>query len=93
MTLHKVLGASTRAVEHGVRILLFRESSAGIRYRGLWRMKTLFESGPKSNASHEASKTIWIFSDMMNETPDLPMPALIDMGPEQMLERARQAVC
>jgi len=57
-------------------------------FGGLWRMKTSFESDPKSDASHEASKTIWIFSDMMNETPALPMPALIEMGPKQMLERA-----
>ena len=35
------------------------------------------------------SKTIWIFSDMMNEAPNFPMPMLIAVGPEQMLERAK----
>src|SRR5206468_2795352 len=31
---------------------------------------------------------IWIFSDMMNETPEFPMPQLLEIGPERMLERA-----
>ncbi|SRR5258708_23696990 len=56
---------------------------------GLWHLKTLFESNPKSDTSDVVSKTIWIFSDMMNETKDFPMPALLEMGPEQMLERAK----
>jgi hypothetical protein len=58
-------------------------------FGGLWHMKALFESGPTGESPHGAAKTIWIFSDMMNETPDFPMPALIGTGPERMLERAR----
>jgi hypothetical protein len=58
-------------------------------FGGLWHLKALFESSPKSDTPGVASKTIWIFSDMMNETKDFPMPALIEMGPEQMLERAK----
>ncbi|MGB9236805.1 MAG: hypothetical protein WCC04_20545 [Terriglobales bacterium] len=56
---------------------------------GLWHMKALFESDQKSDASHSAEKTIWIFSDMMNETPSLLMPALLGTGPERMLERTK----
>ncbi len=51
---------------------------------GLWHMKTLFESNKVS-----VSKTIWIFSDMVNETHAFPMPALLGLGPEQMVERAK----
>ena len=54
---------------------------------GLWHMKTLFESG--ADEDPRDSRTIWIFSDMMNETTSLPMPALLGMGPERMLERAK----
>jgi hypothetical protein len=58
-------------------------------FGGLWRMKALFESGPKPDTSRSMTKTIWIFSDMMNETKEFPMPELLDKGPERMLERAR----
>jgi hypothetical protein len=58
-------------------------------FGGLWRLKALFESSPDFDKSHPVSKTIWIFSDMMNETKDFPMPALIGLGPQQMLERAK----
>jgi len=34
-------------------------------------------------------KTIWIFSDMVNETQNFPMPALLATGPERMLERVK----
>jgi hypothetical protein len=54
----------------------------------LWYLKALFESGAKSDVSG-ITKTIWIFSDMMNETKDFPMPALLEIGPERMLERAK----
>src|SRR5260370_40577810 len=37
---------------------------------GLWRMKALLESGPKPATSPSLTKTIWIFSDMMNETKE-----------------------
>ncbi len=56
---------------------------------GLWRLKALFESGQKSDASHPSPKTIWIFSDMINETKEFPMPTLIEIGPARMLERAK----
>lgn len=58
-------------------------------FGGLWYLKSIFESSPKADTSHVVSKTIWIFSDMMNETKDFPMPALIEMGPERMLDRAK----
>jgi hypothetical protein len=54
---------------------------------GLWHMKALLESGTAQRApSH---REIWIFSDMMNETAALPMPALLATGPERMLEHAK----
>jgi len=56
---------------------------------GLWHLKALFESDQQSEASRSAAKTIWIFSDMMNETPSFLMPALLETGPERMLERAK----
>lgn len=37
-------------------------------FGGLWYMKTLFDSRVESDNSRGAPKTIWIFSDMMNET-------------------------
>jgi hypothetical protein len=56
---------------------------------GLWHMKTLFESGADSDGAPGSTRTIWIFSDMTNETASFPMPALLGMGPERMLERAK----
>lgn len=53
-------------------------------------MKALIESDPKTNSHRAVSKEIWIFSDMMNETKEFPMPELIELGPKQMLERTRQ---
>jgi hypothetical protein len=58
-------------------------------FGGLWHLKALFESAPKSDTARVIPKTIWIFSDMMNETRDFPIPSLIAIGPEQMLERAK----
>jgi hypothetical protein len=55
---------------------------------GLWQLKALLESGSKGNAE-SVSKTIWIFSDMMNESASFNMPALLPAGPEKMIERAR----
>jgi hypothetical protein len=55
---------------------------------GLWQLKALLESGSKGN-SDAVSKTIWIFSDMMNESANLNMPALLPAGPEKMIERAK----
>jgi hypothetical protein len=55
---------------------------------GLWQMKALLESGSKGS-SDAVSKTIWIFSDMMNESSNFNMPALLPAGPEKMVERAK----
>jgi hypothetical protein len=55
---------------------------------GLWQLKALLESGSKGT-SDTVSKTIWIFSDMMNESANLNMPALLPAGPENMIERAK----
>jgi hypothetical protein len=54
---------------------------------GLWQLKALLESGSKG--SSDVSKTIWTFSDMMNESANLNMPALLAAGPEKMIERAK----
>ncbi|MFZ1005912.1 MAG: hypothetical protein WAN65_03690 [Candidatus Sulfotelmatobacter sp.] len=56
-------------------------------FGGLWHAKTLFEPVPETPDG--AGKTIWILSDMMNETREFPMPRLLDIGPERMLERAK----
>jgi YD repeat-containing protein len=70
----------------------FKKNSSGISpaasgtdiFGALWHFKTLFESG-----SRETSKTIWIFSDMMNETREFPMPTLLTNGAEKMLEQVK----
>jgi hypothetical protein len=53
---------------------------------GLWQAKAMLESGSSASSM---SKTIWILSDMMNESASFNMPALIPAGPEQMLQRAK----
>lgn len=50
-------------------------------------MKALLESA-SSNVG-PAERELWIFSDMMNETPALPMPALLPGGADKLLEQAR----
>jgi hypothetical protein len=45
-------------------------------FGGLWHIKALFEPNPIRGSSVETSKTIWIFSDMVNETQALPFPSL-----------------
>jgi hypothetical protein len=70
----------------------FEKNSSGISpaasgtdiFGALWHFKTLFESGPRGT-----SKTIWIFSDMMNETKEFPMPTLLTNGAEKMLEQVK----
>jgi hypothetical protein len=56
-------------------------------FGALWRLKALMDSDPqvRPGATHE----IWIFSDMINETPTLMMPALAASGPQKMLEQAK----
>jgi len=48
-------------------------------FGGLWHIKAIFESSPSAGTSHAVSKTIWIFSDMMNETKTFPMPAMTNL--------------
>jgi hypothetical protein len=60
-------------------------------FGALWRMKALLESDQQNTSSTIPTRTIWIFSDMMNETSAFPMPTLIQLGPQQMLERAKAA--
>jgi len=75
----------------------FEAKSAGLTataegtdiFGGLWHLKTEFESAPKAARADSGTRTIWIFSDMMNETAEFPMPRLLDIGPERMLERAK----
>lgn len=57
-------------------------------FGGLWHMKALMESGAASG-DHGGSKTIFIFSDMINETAEFQMPAILPRGPEKMLEQAK----
>lgn len=76
--------------------LNFEARSAGLRptalgtdiFGGLWHLKSLFESVPRGSPN-APSKTVWILSDMMNETPEFPMPKLLEIGPARMLERAK----
>jgi hypothetical protein len=56
-------------------------------FGGLWHMKADFDSGTKESAIKP--KTIYIFSDMMNETKAFPMPKMLELGPQQMLEKAK----
>lgn len=44
---------------------------------------------PLAVSTFSSSSFGWLFSDMMNETKELPMPALIALGPERLLERTK----
>jgi hypothetical protein len=52
----------------------------------VWHIKTIMQS---DNRNNDASREIWILSDMMNETATLPMPAMMALGPAKMLEQAK----
>jgi hypothetical protein len=75
----------------------FEQKSSGMKpvaagtdiFGALWREKALFEPVGRPDAAQPAEKTIWIFSDMKNESAAFEMPALLPLGPEQMLERAK----
>lgn len=54
-------------------------------FGGLWHMKALLES----SGSRSIRRDIWILSDMMNETAEFNMPALVPLGPEKMLEESK----
>lgn len=63
-------------------------ASATDIFGGLWHLKAFFES---SHGSRIPAPTVWILSDMVNETRNFPMPQLLKIGPERMLERAKIA--
>jgi hypothetical protein len=54
---------------------------------GIWHMKTLLESGNLKHVPEQ--RELWVYSDMMNETASLPMPAMLATGPDRMLEHAK----
>jgi hypothetical protein len=56
-------------------------------FGALWHLKTLMDSDRQVGSG--GTRDIWIFSDMVNETPALMMPALIGSGPRKMLEQAK----
>lgn len=56
-------------------------------FGALWRLKALMDSDTQVRS--DATREIWIFSDMINETPTLMMPALVAVGPHKMLEQAK----
>jgi len=56
-------------------------------FGALWRLKALMDSDPQVRPG--ATREIWIFSDMINETPAFMMPALVARGPHKMLEQAK----
>lgn len=56
-------------------------------FGALWRLRAFMDSDPQ--VRRDAIREIWIFSDMINETPTLMMPALIASGPQKMLEQAK----
>jgi len=72
----------------------FEQKSSGLTpmaagtdiFGALWRFKALFESAGKPGT---VPKTIWIFSDMINESRTFQMPLLLSIGPEQMMERSK----
>ncbi len=59
-------------------------------FGGLERMKVLAEAATQTFGTAN-STTIFIFSDMLNETGEFPIPALLQTGPERMFERAKAA--
>lgn len=63
-------------------------SAAGTDILGaLWRLKTLFDSYDHVQ-SDSIQKTIWIFSDMVNETKAFPMTKLIQSNSANVLKIA-----
>ena len=53
----------------------------------LWHAKTVLESGSKEETS---LKTIWLLSDMLNESASLNMPALLPTGSDEMIAQAKR---
>jgi hypothetical protein len=56
-------------------------------FGALWRLKALMGSDPQVRPG--ATREIWIFSDMVNETAALMMPALVANGPHKMLQQTK----
>jgi hypothetical protein len=59
-------------------------------FGALWRFKAWFDFAPSPRAIPRISKTVWIFSDMVNEARQFPMPILATSGPDKMLEIAKE---
>lgn len=53
---------------------------------GLWRAKAAVESGSGGMSAKSMAKEFYIFSDMMNETHQFNMPALLPTGTEKLIE-------
>jgi len=58
-------------------------------FGALWHYKALFESEPDASVA-QVSKTIHIFSDMINETRDFPMREPITQDSTAMLNQAKK---
>src|SRR6266403_4742561 len=54
-------------------------------FGGRWSLEDRLESAPNADRPSNIPKTIWIFSDMVNETKTFPMPELVAVGPDKML--------
>jgi hypothetical protein len=85
-------GVFTDNLTHARRQLAASFESASVAggtdiFGALWRLKTLMDSDKQ--VSSGGTREIWIFSDMINETPALMMPALIASGSRKMLEQAK----
>lgn len=58
-------------------------------FGALWHVYSIFEGESEEHSAQTQSKTIWIISDMMNETQTFSMPDLLHLGPEEMVKRAQ----
>ena len=57
-------------------------------FGALWRLKIIFDSNTNEE-SDAIQRTVWIFSDMQNETRTFPMPEHISTGSESLLQDAK----
>jgi len=56
-------------------------------FGGLWQLKARMES--RNEGGQLPSREIWIYSDMMNDTKEFPMPEMVRLGPQQMLAKLK----
>jgi hypothetical protein len=89
-------GVFTDNLTHARRQLAASFESASVAggtdiFGALWRLKTLIDSDKQ--VSSGGTREIWIFSDMMNETPALMMPALIASGSRKCWNKLSLMVC